>query len=1040
MMRTTYRYPGSRPFQDTPADRRLFFGRAEETHELLHLTLAERLVVVFAASGLGKSSLINAGILQPLRQRDFFPMAVRVNDPDCGPLFTLYKDVEEAVHQGGIEILTVPGGRLETEYGLSCQGGPMAKGELSRHCHERRVPLWLFFKETEFWRGDVLCDPVLVMDQFEELFTLQTAENREELIDELANLVRDRMPSSGELKGPALKILLSLREDWLGSLEELVPKIPGILSTRFRLEPLRKDQAREAIEQPASMEAEDLDARTFTYAPEAVEAILEFLSRRRLRGEMVPTDEVSPSQLQLICSHLEGLVHEGGHGPAITLDDLGGHKEKVPEVLSGVLQQYYDEQTTKVASGLRLAAVRRLCETGLVVNGRRASSDGAMLTQSFGVTAGELRALTDCHLLRAVPRLDSVYYELAHDTLVQPILASRGRRRRRLNRVFAWGLAVVLLVAGAFGAQRAYAKHVQEKTHQIFEELARTEGSLGPAAFLASAVDSVHRAGCVTSSREPACLEIEQVLRRAVEAGREIGAAAAGPTARLPAKAAKAIVELPSGVREARAESNRLTIRDAREGEDEIRVPFCKLTDVAVAPSGRRIVTAGQDGTLRLWRRGGGSLVPLTRPWQAHDREITAAAFDPSGERLLTSGREGGLRLWSREGRELSHPALGEERIRDLRVNVLAWAPDGVSFAIGGSDGSVRVWDESGWTAFDGHAKGVRAVAFAPDGRRLASAGDDSTLRLWDLDGADHRKLLTRDEGNELKALAWSPDGGWIATGGTDKTVLLWDAASGEHHTLGSHDGGVLAVAYHPGGRYLASGGRDGMVRIWDPSSGASLATLPDYKRYVNSVAFAADGTLVGGSYGGSVKVLPAAAREPRGELVSPAVETYEVSQSDLTAAALSGDGRYLASGSSDGTVRLRKWDDGDGFKRVITPIRDGLGRVEAVAFDDRGRRFGAATAKDGFRIWDLDGQKLFAFPSPEAEIEALAFSADGATLASRDARGTRFWDVSGAAPEAPLELVAMACRRLESLRGSRPHRDLVADFAASVWDACGHS
>ena len=120
-------------------------------------------------------------------------------------------------------------------------------------------------------------------------------------------------------------------------------------------------------------------------------------------------------------------------------------------------------------------------------------------------------------------------------------------------------------------------------------------------------------------------------------------------------------------------------------------------------------------------------------------------------------------------------------------------------------------------------------------------------------------------------------------------------------------------------------------------------------------------------------------------------MEEWEVNQSELTAVALSRDGAYLVSGSSDSTLRLREWDGEDGYKRLVTPIRGGWGRVEAVAFDPCGRRFAAATANGGFRIWSLEGRELFDFPKPEAEVEALAFSADGTTLASRDAAGTRF-------------------------------------------------
>jgi hypothetical protein len=102
-MLTDYRYPGSRSFQDTDLDRKLFFGRDAEKDELLHLILAEKLVVLFAKSGMGKTSLLNAGVLQPLRERGFFPIPIRFNDPTRTPQETVYAAIKNVMILTGIE-------------------------------------------------------------------------------------------------------------------------------------------------------------------------------------------------------------------------------------------------------------------------------------------------------------------------------------------------------------------------------------------------------------------------------------------------------------------------------------------------------------------------------------------------------------------------------------------------------------------------------------------------------------------------------------------------------------------------------------------------------------------------------------------------------------------------------------------------------------------------------------------------------------------------------------------------------------------------
>jgi hypothetical protein len=132
---TTRRYPGAPPFGGDELSRKLFYGRSRETRELADLVLAQRLVVVYARSGMGKSSLINAGIKELLTNDDILPVSTRVNDTARGPLPALYESVDQAVKERGVE--HVPGNTKS---------------------------LWHYFKTAEFWRGDTLLTPLLILD------------------------------------------------------------------------------------------------------------------------------------------------------------------------------------------------------------------------------------------------------------------------------------------------------------------------------------------------------------------------------------------------------------------------------------------------------------------------------------------------------------------------------------------------------------------------------------------------------------------------------------------------------------------------------------------------------------------------------------------------------------------------------------------------------------------------------------------------------------------------------------------------------------
>ena len=205
------------------------------------------MVVVYAKSGLGKTSLLNAGVALRLRDEGYLPLIVRVNDVQRGALVSVLEGIRAEAERQQVEY--VPG-----------------------------LPdsLWTFFKTAEFWRGDLLLTPVLILDQFEELFTLQSEQQRTSFLTDLSYLVRGvRPPVSAQTDGtlgespPTLRIVLSLREDYLGFLEEAADHIPQILDHRFRLAPLTLDAASEAMTGPAAIDDSALATKPFRYDPES---------------------------------------------------------------------------------------------------------------------------------------------------------------------------------------------------------------------------------------------------------------------------------------------------------------------------------------------------------------------------------------------------------------------------------------------------------------------------------------------------------------------------------------------------------------------------------------------------------------------------------------------------------------------------------------------------------------------------------------------------------------------------------------------------
>jgi len=400
----------------------------------------------------------------------------------------------------------------------------------------------------------------------------------------------------------------------------------------------------------------------------------------------------------------------------------------------------------------------------------------------------------------------------------------------------------------------------------------------------------------------------------------------------------------------------------------------------AFSPDGRRLASASEDRTVRLWDVASGECIAILR---GHEDSVWGSAFSPDGRCLVSASYDRTVRLWD----AASGGCMAVLRGHKNKIWGCAFSPDGRRLASASEDRTVRLWDVASGectAVLRGHEKSVWGCAFSPDGRRLASASEDRTVRLWDVASGECTAVLRGHE-DWVRNCAFSPNARRLASVSQDGTVRLWDVASGECATvLHGHESTVLGCTFSPDGRHLASASQDGTMRLWDIASGECAAILRGYENSVWSCAISPDGRrLASASDSRTVQLWNMASGE--------CTAVLRGHEDWVRSCAFSPDGRRLASASTDRTLRL--WDIVAG--ECIAVLRGHEDWVRSCAFSLDGRRLASASGDGTVRQWDAaSGECTAVLRGHEKKVWACVYSPDGRHLASAsDDRTLRLWN-----------------------------------------------
>ncbi len=1016
-------YVGLQPFEED--DRDFFFGRERDQRIIISNLLSSPLTVLYGSSGVGKSSVLMAGVVPQLRRdRPKTPVVVFRNWVGGDFQSALTRACIQEAWRGGVA-QPKPADTLPLD-------------EVLRACAEAA-------HETV----------LLLLDQFEEFFLYHPKSTDPDSFEaQFARAVNRDDVDVG--------VLVALREDSLSKLDRFQERIPNLLSNRLRLMHLDQAGAMNAIRRPLEVWSDRQPGQPPVTVEDGLvvrlidEVRIGRVAVGRQGGSGSPHAEgelIEAPFLQLVMTRLwaEEMLAGSRTLRLATLVRLEGAREIVRTHLE------------KVMAGLDTTS-QAVCATFfdrlVTPTGSKVACSVESLERWAGALAphvpGVLETLSHNRILRTVAasaeKPDATSYEIYHDVLAPAILdwrhryvedqerahavrQAREQAAKRALRQWVAALGVMTAIAIAGWVKASWEGLRAEANQKAAESIVTSPFDARRGLDLA-----LEAADKTTRLWLPPTAAAEDALRQAVQASRlewnlpvtdYVSGVAFGSDGRTLAVAARdgraAVWDIASGVpgpaparslphpdwvrsllflpgdrlATAAGDTARVwTVGSPARAPVELAQGSGIYSALAASRDGTRLATAGSgrnpgERVIKVWDLAGSGAAPIATI-DVDGAWVMDLAFSPDGCCLATAMVERGST--ARSFTEVWSVATGT---RILRIpnpqpsDAVAFTPDGRALVTAGRDNRVRVWrptgfdldrllaerstrtaepvdDAEGGVRWDenvlaGHVKEVYDVAVSPDGSRIASASADGKAMVWDAETGQLVLTLGGHDGR-VDAVAFSPDGQHLATGGYDKSVKLWN--------IGGHADGVWSVAFSPAnGALLATGGTDRSARLWDLSAGAPrlLHRLTGHTNAVFRLAFDPAGTrLVTGGLDGKAFVWNVASGERIGPVGQHADKIPDV--------AFSPDGTLVATASADGRAQLTPVGGAPSEGPRVT-VAHGR-QLAAVAFRP-GRPEWATSGWGGtLKLWSFAGEALGEIAHPDGDgasiVFDIAFDPDG--------------------------------------------------------------
>lgn len=391
---------GLQSYSEAQSD--IFYGRDDEIDRLTNLVKTNTLTIVFGKSGTGKTSLLNAGVFPRLRKNYCLPFRIRLEFNEDSP--DLVRQIKNILKS---EI---------DKYGFKVESYPANE------------TLWEYFHREQLWKS---VTPILIFDQFEEIFTLAKKSARfagkelNNFWEELADLIENSIPEKLKEKflnqkeqidysygNQKLKILFSFREEFLPEFENITSKIPSIKYSRFRLMPMNGNQAYDVITKTWRDNIDNVEANK----------IVGFFTDEKNKNKSYEVMEIEPSLLSQVCSYIDKeRIIDGAD--KISSEFLNKYPKEI------ILRSIYDEVLTEAnqaVSNNSSKPVNEFAEEKLITD------EGYRTKYALNEIDNGLMPGIDVLKRKYFLRDDGNSIELSHDVLAPLIKEDREKRRKEI--------------------------------------------------------------------------------------------------------------------------------------------------------------------------------------------------------------------------------------------------------------------------------------------------------------------------------------------------------------------------------------------------------------------------------------------------------------------------------------------------------------------------------------------------------------------------------------------------------------------------------